>query len=983
MKRVAIVVGVVVLALAIAWWLRGDDDKATSTTATAAKPTTATKRSATEAQPRVDPATLVRASIAGTVTDEAKAPVPSARVCAGGSSHELDPNVLRDPICVAADAQGRYALPNLLPAKYTVSASAKPFRPGVHYVNGDRKKTSIRLAAGQQLAGADIVLRPGGVELTGVVADITGGPIDKARVVIGGGRWSDSASVVTETAADGTFSAWVAPGSTSVNASAEGYADEWEWSRAPGKIEILLTPESSLSGIVVDAASGEPIEGARVSAGGDQWGEEGAFTDAKGTFRITRLTPGRYIAIAKTDRGYGRTEGSTLVGLGQSVEGVVVKLHPAVRIEGKVIISSTKQGCEEPRVSIADGPKGRWTGVRSEPDGRVWAEGVLPGKYSVDVSCEGFQSKEKYEPIVVADKDITGLVWEVEPGAKIEGRVLGKNGAPVENADVSASTIGGEARKKGAWGSDKTIASGAFTLDGLKAGTYKLSVSSERGIAPKDGFKVDVPAGATVQKDLVLEEAGTIKGTVVDGDGKPVANISAHARLLDGGQFWSGDDNKTDEAGTFTIENVRPGNYRVMAQRTWNDALKKPGTTDDAEQGERITVRANQTATVRIVVEALTGTIKGTVTDASGAAVADAFISAARESEAAGAQKASTLSETRWSWDNKPVLTNTDGTFTLTKLSPGKYTVRAFRKGGGEAIAQHVAVGGTATLQIKPTGLISGTVRNANGAPEEISLTIRDLVTGYWRREQFFRTDGRFSVPDLPKGKFQVSASAEGGQAQLDIELAEGEQKTNVAIELGALVTLTGRVIEHGTNKPVAAIRMSARPAMGGGGFSFSTSGDERDHITDEQGRFTIKNAPRGKVMLRGMPRDWGESDYGFMSFVKQVDGTGTVELGDLTIFKNRVKQNEPAGKLGINFVQSAPDAPPDTRKLEVAYIDPAGPAAKTEIKVGDVIVSIDGIDITGANVMNAGVLMRAPPGTKLALGLARKTTVTVVLAPP
>jgi hypothetical protein len=124
--------------------------------------------------------------------------------------------------------------------------------------------------------------------------------------------------------------------------------------------------------------------------------------------------------------------------------------------------------------------------------------------------------------------------------------------------------------------------------------------------------------------------------------------------------------------GDATAEAARerfPGDYRVVAQRTWVASLRKPGTTDDAEQGEQVTVRANQVATVNLVVESTSGVITGTVVDAAGAPVNDAFISAARESDAAGAQKTA-ATQTRWSWDEKPVLTSTDGSFTVSKLSP-------------------------------------------------------------------------------------------------------------------------------------------------------------------------------------------------------------------------------------------------------------------------------------------------------------------------
>jgi protocatechuate 3,4-dioxygenase beta subunit len=978
MKRVGIVAGLGVVALVIVWWMRRDESSTKPTNGVKPATTNQVART-TAAQERPDPQKLKRASIEGVVTGDKAAPLAKARVCASGSSNDLDPELLRDLVCASTDDGGHYKLENLLPATYTIGASARLFRPEVHHPKGDPKRSDVRLAAGQQLTGIDIALRAGGVEITGVVSDLTGGPIEKARVSSqGSGFRSSAASVMTETAADGTFSLWVAPGGLTVSASAEGYADEQEWTYAPGKVELLLTPESAVSGTVVDAGSGEPIAGARVSVGNSEWGSDGGtFSDEKGAFRVARLTPGRYTATARTDHGYGRSDGSTLVGLGQSVDGVVVKLHAAVRVEGKVMVSSTKQPCEKPSISLSDSAKGRWTETRSERDGRVWAEGVLPGKYTVDVSCSGFRSKEKYEPVVVADKDVTGLEWEVDAGATVTGKVLAKSGQPVDGASVSARTVGGEARKKGGWGYDRALPDGTYTLEGMRAGTYKLEVSTEKGAPPKEGYKVDVADTGVVQKDLVLEDTGTIRGTIVDGQGKPQPGIQANARSLAGSMTWRDNDHKSDETGAFTIEGLRPGEYKVTAGRTWMTTLRKPGTTDDAEQGERATVRANQTATVKIVVESQTGAIKGTVTDAAGFPVADAFLSAARESDAAGAQKTA-QNQTRWSWDEKPVLTATDGTFTLTKLSPGNYTVRAYRKGGGEAVAEHVAIGGTAVLQIKPTGSVSGTVK---GAPEEMAVTARDLATGFSRRESYFRTDGRFAIHDLPKGKFKLSVTSAVGSAEIDLELGEGEQKTGVAIELAQLLTLTGRVVVHGTTTPVPALRMMAVPANGGS-FSFS-SDDERGYITDEQGRFTLKNIASGKLTIRAMPRDFRDSEYSMMMTVREVSGTGTVELGDLPIFKKRVKDGDPVGKLGIRFAEQPPETPPDKREFVISWLDPTGPAAKSELKVGDTITSIDGIDVTGGNSSAYSAMTRAAPGTKLSFGTKRGATVIVVLAAP
>ena len=927
--------------------------------------------------PRPDPARVTRGSIAGRITaDDTKQPIAGARVCANGESRDYSSDALREPTCTVSDAAGTYTIDNLLPAEYEVSASGKPYRPEVFHPGGNKRITTFPLRAGETKTGIDLALRGGGVEIVGTVADLTGGPIAKARV------WSHRPYVATETDEKGQFSLWVAKGQTGVSAAADGYADGDTYLHAPGKAEILLTPESSLSGTVVDGASGKPVEGARVMLG--DWSEaETTFSDAAGAFRITRLNPGRQTVTARTDRGYGRTEGSVLVGLGQHVDGVVVKLFPAARFEARIVIAGTdpQKVCEHPRASLREEAAQRWVQLRAEPDGLLWAEGVLPGDYKPAVGCDGYQTREKYDTITVGDAPVTGVVWEVDAGAVIKGRVLTRSGEPVEDADVWARTTGGAARTKVGWGGDESGRDGGYELTGLKPGAYRIEVSSTKGAAPKDGYKAEVAAGAVTMKDLVLDDVGTISGTVVDEQGVPVSGIEISSRLLTGGRNGWGGDRSTDDAGNFTIEGLRAGDYRVVATRGWSDTLRKPGTTDDAKQGERVTVRANQVATVKLVVESQTGTIKGVVVDTAGQPVSDAFVSAARESDAAGAQRTN-VQDTRWSWMDKPVLTGTDGTFTLTKLSPGTYTLRAFRKGGGEAIAEHIEVGGTAKLQIKPTGSIEGVATGPGGAPVELSISMTDPATGFWRSEEYYRTDGRFTLRDLPKGHFRITAESAGITKQIELDLAEGEHKTGVTIQLEALITLTGRVVDATTGKPVPGVHMSASNATGDGGWSFSSLDEE--NVSDETGAFTLKRAPKGRVLLRGMPKDWRDSDYAMLTLTRTVPGDGpTVDIGTVPIIKKRVKQGDPVGELGVNFAEQAPGTPPDKHEYKVTWIDPKGPAAQTDLKVGDVIITIDGTDVAGGASQAGWVLMRAAPGTKITLGLSRGASVTVTLAPP
>lgn len=111
------------------------------------------------------------------------------------------------------------------------------------------------------------MLRRGGVGITGVVLDIAGGAIVHARIRTSSESWSELTGIAVDADEQGRFSLWADPGEIVVTASADGYAPNRTLGRAPGTFEILLTPESSLVGTVVDAATEQPVAGARVIVG--------------------------------------------------------------------------------------------------------------------------------------------------------------------------------------------------------------------------------------------------------------------------------------------------------------------------------------------------------------------------------------------------------------------------------------------------------------------------------------------------------------------------------------------------------------------------------------------------------------------------------------------------------------------------------------------------------------------------------------------
>jgi len=293
------------------------------------------------------------------------------------------------------------------------------------------------------------VLHHGGVEVAGTVSDAGGGVIARARVRIEGSTERyNSAVALVETDDHGHYAAWTRPGRITLATSADGYASQVRTGNAPATLDITLVPESILAGAVVDAVTGAPVAGVTVGASAvdnSVWVDT-TQTDDHGRFTLSRLPPGRYNAIANAPHGTGFADGSTRLGLGQRVDGVVVRLHPAYQIVGRVIADA--KPCASPALILVDEHQALYPNVTVETDGTLHADGVLPGTYVATPACEGYTPKAHYDPVVVTDRDVTAS-WTMDPGSVLTGRVRTTSGEPLVNVDVGVWSVATDIHEPG------------------------------------------------------------------------------------------------------------------------------------------------------------------------------------------------------------------------------------------------------------------------------------------------------------------------------------------------------------------------------------------------------------------------------------------------------------------------------------------------------------------------------------------------------
>lgn len=205
----------------------------------------------------------------------------------------------------STNAQGAYSIPNVAAGSYIVSVSRAGYSPG---------STNATVGPGQN-ATANVTLTPVPGTIAGVVTNVsTGNPLAGASV----STQPPTATVTTN--AQGQYSiANVPPGTYAVNVSLSGFSSSSGTatvsSAQTATTNVALTPlPGSITGLITDASTGQPIAGASVSTAP---ATSTVTTNAQGQYSIPNVAAGNYTVTA-TRTGYAAANGPVTVLPGQA-----------------------------------------------------------------------------------------------------------------------------------------------------------------------------------------------------------------------------------------------------------------------------------------------------------------------------------------------------------------------------------------------------------------------------------------------------------------------------------------------------------------------------------------------------------------------------------------------------------------------------------------------------------------------------------------
>ena len=183
---------------------------------------------------------------------------------------------------------------------------------------------------------------------------------------------------------------------------------------------------------------------------------------ADGTFVISNVPPGRYIAVARSGGRSGdpRTAIQSLTVNGQNIEGLTLMLQPGVTLAGNITVESAGTPAptdyssfriDAPEVDplpIGGGGRGGGPGGGPRREERLVQIGnLLPGRHYIRVTGGGGQGQWTLKSVLVGATDVTDDAVELKPGHNVGNVTVVLSDQPTEIAgtvrDAHSMGVGG------------------------------------------------------------------------------------------------------------------------------------------------------------------------------------------------------------------------------------------------------------------------------------------------------------------------------------------------------------------------------------------------------------------------------------------------------------------------------------------------------------------------------------------------------------
>lgn len=678
--------------------------------------------------------------VAGTVTKAVGgAAIEGLEVCA-------QPAQSGPTRCAFTGAGGEYTIEGVRPGKYAVEFRGPPSYLQQYYPGKANYAEATRIAVAEEAttAGIDASMQAAGLIKGKVTAASPGGSVSGVEVcaALTTAGFSYYGGACTQSASDGTYAIGGLPGGNYDVRFAPGYAESGPGEnskqnfltqfykgassrgaatpvavtlgQATTGINAAMQTAGKLSGHVTAGDTGKGLSAAYVCVlptvrGGD---EGCTFADGNGDYALRGLRSGSYkvrFGAGPSNLGYvrqfysgkaTRKEANPVsVAAGSTTSGIDATLQRGGTLSGTVTDADTDEplagievcvgfyaGCD---TTAADGsyeltlPTGSYKvffgGPSFGPGPEPPSQGYAPVYYH-----DAYSSEDATKVAVTAGGATPGIDQAMHEGARVAGTVLDAVGKdPLGEITVCANDPAA-----GSGACDRTDELGAYEIEGLPAGSYRVRFSSGTGwpIGERGGYaplfyeNSLTSEGATLLDlgfgeeaagvDAEMGKGGSVAGTITRAsDHAPLSGVGACAVPVNRDEEWSEICASSEEDGAYEIEGLPSGDY-IVAFYPGLQSMQIPSLLYQYYDGA---LKRSDATPVSVTVGAVTdgidaalgvgGKITGRVTAAAGGTPLEGIDVCAYEE---GGEEEPTACET----------SNGHGEYALANLAPGSYKLK-------------------------------------------------------------------------------------------------------------------------------------------------------------------------------------------------------------------------------------------------------------------------------------------------------------------
>lgn len=535
----------------------------------------------------------------------------------------------------------------------------------------------------------------------------------------------------------------------------------------------------------------------------------------------------------------------------------VVQNSTTVRLLGKgilevTVLASTGIPADGARVEIQQGtfPGDRFEGITGA-EGMIRFQNLFEGSYAVAASFASGPTTLMGRMAAVVARDHTAQVTVgLGATATLRGTFSRRDlVTPIGFAQVAIGNVGFAT----------TDAKGAFEVQGLPLGTYRITSSDPvngRGALAAATLSA---AGEIHVVQLIEQSLGEITGTVVNGYGtapEPRADVMLHVSdgLSPDRTVTTGPD------GRFAFPNTPAGEFSLTAR---DAAIRYQGTAvgrlTEGVLSLDVNVPLTPLAIVQIVVLLPGGSRPATN--------AEVVFSNGRFGLTAD--------------------TSTDGRVTFSDVPLGHYTLRAVSRDltASRSVGQaDVTISGVGTnslliVPLRGVGQIEGRVVASDGKTplSTVAVTLRLQSSPFESTSEFTLTDatGKYRFGNVPVGSYRLIAEEQALAASSNGSITTNAEVDVVDLQLASSGSVAGRLMRADGLQPVSGAELLLTFASG------STLPGRAVERSDSNGRFRFDGIPLKPFSL--------ETIVASVNGLARASGTlsqngAVAELGDLRL---------------------------------------------------------------------------------------------------